>query len=206
VNLLAKVSFFFALPYQFHDQQKNDYDNWQNEWIAIAICSEMSGYYLMVSNESAMANTYTQIHIQVIFAVKSRAGLILPLWKEPLYRYISGIVANNGHKLLAINGIPDHVHLFFGMRPTQSLSDLMRMVKGNSSEWINEQGFVKGKFAWQEGYGAFSYSRSHVSNVIRYIQRQEMHHRKVAFLDEYKQLLDAFEVPYEERYLFKPVE
>lgn len=153
-----------------------------------------------------MANTYTQIHIQAIFAVKSRAGLILPDWKEQLYKYITGIVGNHGHKLLAINGMPDHVHLFFGMRPTQSLADLMRMVKGDSSEWINDQDFVKGKFSWQEGYGAFSYSRSHVQKVIRYVQQQEIHHRKIKFLDEYKRLLDAFEVPYEERYIFKPIE
>lgn len=153
-----------------------------------------------------MANTYTQIHIQVIFAVKNRVSLVLPDWKEQLHKYITGIVSNHGHKMLAINGMPDHLHLLLGMRPTQSLSDLMRMVKGDSSEWINNQGYVKGKFGWQEGYGAFSYSRSHVQKVIRYIQQQEEHHRKTRFLDEYRQLLDAFEVPYEERYIFKPIE
>lgn len=127
-------------------------------------------------------------------------------WKEELYRYITGIVQNQGHKVLAINGMPDHVHLFFGMRPAQSLSDLMRAVKGDSSKWINDKRFVRGRFSWQEGYGAFSYSKSHVPNVIQYIRNQENHHRKRTFIEEYHELLEKFEVPFEARYSFAAVE
>lgn len=119
-----------------------------------------------------MANTYTQIHIQVVFAVKYRAGLISKEWKDELYKYITGIVQNNGHKLLAINGMEDHIHVFFGMRPVQSLSDLLQDIKGNSSKWINDQRFLKTRFEWQQGYGAFSYAKSQVSTVITYIRNQ----------------------------------
>lgn len=150
-----------------------------------------------------MANTHTQIHIQAIFAVKTRISLIQSTWKEELYKYITGIVQSTGHKMLAINGMPDHIHMFFGMRPTESLSDLMQRVKANSSSWINKSRFVKGKFEWQEGFGGFSYSKSHVTRVIKYIQNHELHHKKRTFLQEYVALLDAFEVPYDERYIFK---
>lgn len=107
-----------------------------------------------------MPNTYTQIHIHVIFAIQNRLSLISKSWEKRLYQYITGIIQNHGHKLLSINGMPDHIHILFGMRPSQSLSDLMRDVKGDSSLWINENKFVAGKFSWQEGYGAFSYSKS----------------------------------------------
>ena len=152
-----------------------------------------------------MANTYTQIHIQAIFAVQNRQSLIRSGWKEELYKYMTGIVQNNNHKVLQINGMPDHIHLFIGMRPTQSLSDLMKVVKGDSSEWINKKGYTKGKFSWQAGYGAFSYARSQVPAVIRYIQNQEEHHRKKTFTEEYLDFLKAFEVEYDDRYVFKPV-
>jgi len=109
-----------------------------------------------------MPNTYTQIHIQCVMAVKFRQSLIGAAWKEQLHKYITGIVQNHGHKMIAINSMPDHLHLFIGFRPNQSLSDLMRLVKGESSEWINKQQFTPSAFRWQEGYGAFSYSRSHV--------------------------------------------
>ena len=101
--------------------------------------------------------------------------------------------------------MPDHVHLLFGMRPTQSLSELMQDIKGDSSKWINEKRYLKGKFSWQEGYGAFSYSKSHVSKVIKYIENQEEHHKKKSFIEEYKEFLDAFDVDYDERYIFKPI-
>ena len=153
-----------------------------------------------------MGNTFTQIHIQSVFAVQNRVSIIRKAWKDELYKYITAIIQSNGHKVLAINGMPDHVHVFFGLRPTQSLSDLMQDVKGDSSKWINERGFVKGKFSWQEGYGAFSYSRSHVGKVIDYIRNQEEHHRKKTFIEEYTELLDKFGVEYDERYIFKPVE
>jgi REP element-mobilizing transposase RayT len=150
-----------------------------------------------------MANTYTEIHVQFVFAVKYRDGLLLPSYKAELYQYISGILKPHNHKLLAINGMPDHIHIFIGMRPTQSISDLMQDIKGNSSKWINEKNFLKVKFEWQEGYGAFSYSKSHVNNVIDYIKNQEKHHKKESFRDEYLKFLKAFEIEYDERYIFK---
>lgn len=150
-----------------------------------------------------MANTYTQIHVQFVFAVKYRDGLINPLFKEELYQYISGIIKNHNHKLIAINGMPDHIHIFIGMRPTQSISELIQDIKGNSSKWINEKKFLKVKFEWQEGYGAFSYSKSHVPNVINYIKNQEEHHKKESFRNEYLKFLNSFEVEYDERFIFK---
>jgi len=153
-----------------------------------------------------MANTYTQIHIQAVFAVKYRAGLIASPWKDELYRYMTGILQHYGHKVLQINGMPDHIHILFGMRPTQALSELMQHVKQDSSGWINQKGFVLGKFAWQEGYGAFSYGRSDVPNVIAYIKNQEEHHRKRTFQEEYLEFLKDFEIDHDERYIFKPAE
>jgi putative transposase len=153
-----------------------------------------------------MANTYHQIHIQGIFAVKKRTGLIRKEWKDELYKYITGVIQKHDHKLLAINGMPDHVHVFFGMRPTQSLSDLMQDVKGGSSKWINEKKFIKEKFEWQGGFGAFSYSKSQSSQVIGYSQNQEVHHRKITFPDGYKKFPEKFEIDYDERYIFKEPE
>jgi len=153
-----------------------------------------------------MSNTFTQIHIQCVFAVKYRDAVIDPVWKERLHKYIISIINNNGHKVLSINSMPDHLHVFFGMRPKQSLSDLMRLVKGDSSEWINKQKLVKGKFRWQEGYGAFSYSKSHTDAVVKYIINQEEHHRKKTFLEEYHEMLEKFEINFEEEYIFKELE
>jgi len=153
-----------------------------------------------------MSNTYTQIHILCVFAVKFRQSVIQPVWKDRLHQYIIAIVRNNGHKVISINNMPDHLHLFFGFRPDQSLSDLMRMVKGESSEWINKEKFTPSVFRWQGGYGAFSYSRSQIKTVAEYIENQEEHHRKKTFLEEYKLFLDQFEVEYDERYIFKPLE
>jgi putative transposase len=153
-----------------------------------------------------MPNTYTQIHIHAVFSVQNRVCLISDSWKDQLYKYITGVIQNNSHKLLIINGMPDHMHILFGFRPTQSLSELMQDIKGDSSRWINEHRFVKGRFSWQEGYGAFSYSKSHVPRVIKYIQNQEIHHRKKSFIDEYIKMLDDFGVDYNDRYIFKPVE
>ena len=150
-----------------------------------------------------MANTYTQIHIQFVFAVKHRDGLIHASFKDELYQYISGIIKNNNHKLLAINGMPDHVHVLVGMRPTQSVSDLLQDIKGSSSKWINDKKFLRVRFEWQEGYGAFSYAKSEVNSVIRYIQNQEEHHRTKSFKDEYLMLLKDFDVEFDERYIFK---
>ncbi len=153
-----------------------------------------------------MANTYTQIHIQAVFAVKNRASLIGNSWKEDLYKYISGIVSGNNHKPIAINGMPDHIHIFFGLRPSQSLSDLMQDIKGNSSKWINNKGFVNGAFSWQEGYGAFSYRKSDVNQIVQYIANQEAHHRYKPFTEEYIDLLREFDVDYHDRYIFKTIE
>lgn len=153
-----------------------------------------------------MANTYTQIHIQVVFTVQNRDCVIRKTWKNELYKYLTGIIQNHNHKVLAINGMPDHIHILIGMRSTQSLSDLIQDIKGDSSKWINQKGFVKGQFSWQEGYGAFSYSKSHVNNVIDYIKTQEIHHQKKSFIDEYHDFLKKFEIDYDERYIFKAVE
>lgn len=153
-----------------------------------------------------MANTYTQIHIQAVFAVQNRDCLIRDVWKQELYQYIAGIVQRNKHKILAINGMSDHVHILFGFRPSQSLSELMQDIKGSSSKWINEKKFLKGKFSWQEGYGAFSYSKSGLSNVIEYIKEQEEHHKKRSFIDEYEDLLKEFGIDFDQRFVFKPIE
>lgn len=150
-----------------------------------------------------MANTYTQIHLQFVFAVKYRDGLIHASFKEELYKYISGIIQNYNHKVLAINGMSDHIHILIGMRPTQSISDLMQDIKGSSSKWINEKKFLKVKFEWQEGYGAFSYSKSNVQTVINYIKNQETHHKTKTFREEYLKFLEAFEIEFDEKYIFK---
>lgn len=161
---------------------------------------------ILLFNLNIMANTYTQIHIQCVMAVKFRQYLIESSWKDRLHKYITGIVQNNGHKILAINTMPDHLHLFFGMRPNQSLSDLMRLVKGDSSEWINKEKFTPALFRWQEGYGAFSYARSQVDVVVKYIRNQEEHHQKKTFLEEYEGFLTHFEIDFDNRYVFKPLE
>ena len=153
-----------------------------------------------------MANTYTQIQIQVVFTVRNRMNLIHASWRDELYQYITGIVQNHNHKMLQIGGMPDHLHIFIGMRPSQSLSDLMKKIKGDSSSWINAKGFVEGKFYWQRGYGAFSYATSQVPNVIRYIQNQEAHHGKKTFLEEYISMLSEFEIDYDHRYIFQSLE
>jgi len=153
-----------------------------------------------------MANTFTQIHIQTVFTVQDRSCIISKAWENELYKYITGIIQHHGHKVLAINGIPDHLHVFFGMRPTESLSDLMQDVKGDSSTWINKRGLVTGRFSWQEGYGGFSYSKSQVDHVIDYIKNQKIHHRRKTFIEEYMEFLEKFEMPYDRRYIFKPVD
>jgi REP element-mobilizing transposase RayT len=152
-----------------------------------------------------MANTYTQIHIHFVFAVKHRCGLIQPIWKDELYKYITGIIQNNHHKMICINGMPDHIHILVGIKPTKSISDLMKDVKAYSSKWINEKKLVQGKFEWQEGYGAFSYSKSQVNDVVNYIANQEQHHKIKTFKEEYIEFLQKFEVDYNEQYIFSDV-
>ena len=150
-----------------------------------------------------MANTFTQIHIQVVTAVRFRDSLIDPKWNARLHQYMTGIIQNHTHKVLAINSMPDHIHFLIGFRPHQSLSDLVGIVKGESSEWINQENLTLRKFRWQEGYGAFSYTKAQVIPVVNYILNQEEHHKKRTFLEEYKDLLDEFNIDYDERYIFK---
>lgn len=150
-----------------------------------------------------MPNTYTQLYIHFVFAAKYRMAIIQPEWEEQLHRYITGIVQNNGHKLLAINSATDHSHLFIGLNPSQSISELMRLVKGDSSEFVNKQGFTKRKFQWQEGYGAFSNSNSQIDSVVKYINNQKEHHRKKSFKEEYLNILKDYSVNYDEKYVFR---
>ena len=152
-----------------------------------------------------MSNTYTQIHIQTVFAVQCREALISPEWNERLYQYIVSIVNDQGHKTLAVGGVANHVQLLFGFRPTQSLSSLMMRVKRETSEWINKERLTKFRFQWQEGYGAFSYSKSHVPDVIRYILNQEAHHAKRSFREEYLDMLRKNEIEFDERYIFEDI-
>jgi REP element-mobilizing transposase RayT len=153
-----------------------------------------------------MANTYTQIYIQVVFAVQGRQCLIQPDHKEEIYRYITGIVTNQGQKMLQINGVADHVHLLIGMKPNVALSDLVRDVKVGSSKFINEERWIKGRFNWQEGFGAFSYGHSQLDKIIRYIQRQERRHQQSSFKSEYLALLRKFEIAFEDKYVFNFIE
>ncbi len=153
-----------------------------------------------------MVNTYSQIHIQAVFAVAGRRSLIHPDWKEELFKYIAGIFRNQKQKLLAIGGVQDHIHLLFGLRPNIAISDLLRDVKANSSAFVNESRLIRSRFSWQEGYGAFSYSKSQVDVVAKYVLNQEKHHARRTFKDEYVTMLDRFEVDYEDRFLFDWIE
>ena len=152
-----------------------------------------------------MANTYTQIYIQIVFAVEARQNLIRPDRKEELQKYISGIVTRQGQKLLAIHCMPDHTHILIGLKPNIALSDLVGDIKTGSTNHINENKWMAGRFSWQEGFGAFSYSHSQLTDVIGYIQKQEQHHAKKTFREEYLRLLEKFKVPHDERYIFKDV-
>ena len=154
-----------------------------------------------------MANTYTQLYIHCVFAVKYRAAMLQPEWDERLRQYITAIVQNHRHKMLAINNMQDHIHFFVGLNPSQSISDMLRIVKGESSEWINNEKFTKRKFNWQVGYGAFTHSKSQIDSVVKYIHGQQEHHKKTTFLEEYRKMLEQFGVQYDERYLFTlPIE
>jgi len=150
-----------------------------------------------------MANTYTQLSTHVVFAVKGRENILNAKLRPELFKYISGILSKNNQYSLAVNGYKDHVHMFFEMTPSKSLSDIVRIVKTNSSKWINENGFIAGKFSWQEGYGGFAYSRSHRDAVIKYIINQEEHHQKQTFREEYLNTLKSFEISYDEQYIFE---
>jgi putative transposase len=153
-----------------------------------------------------MANTYTQIYIQVVFAVQGRQNLTRPDRKEELQKYITGIVTRQGQKLIAIHCMPDHTHILIGLKPNMALSDLVGDIKTGSTNHINENRWVVGRFSWQEGFGAFSYSHSQLTDVIDYIRDQEKHHARTSFRQEYLQFLKKFEVAHDEKYIFKPVE
>jgi REP element-mobilizing transposase RayT len=150
-----------------------------------------------------MSNTYSQVYIHFVFAVKYRKAVILPEWEDELQKYITGIVQNNGHKMIAINNVPDHLHFFAGLNLKQSISQLMQLVKGDSSEFINKKQFTPRKFQWQDGYGAFSNSRSQIPGVVKYILNQKQHHLKKTFREEYLEILKAYEVDYDEKYIFQ---
>ena len=149
------------------------------------------------------AGTFSQIYIQIVFAVKGRNSLIHKNWEEELYKYITGIVQNKGQKMLAINGVQDHIHIFIGMKPSCRLSDLVREIKKSSNNFIKDKRFTKYNFEWQEGYGAFSYSHSALDNVIKYVNNQKEHHRKKTFKEEYLDFLEKFNIEFKNEYLFK---
>ena len=149
-----------------------------------------------------MAGTFSQIYIQVVFAVKGRASLIHASWEEELYKYITGIVTNKDQKLIAINGMPDHIHILIGMKPNCCLSDLAREIKKSSNAFVNQNKYTQRKFQWQEGFGAFSYSHSALDNVIAYIQNQKTHHGKHTFNEEYTELLEQYHIEHRDEYLF----
>ncbi|MDP3358894.1 MAG: IS200/IS605 family transposase [Lutibacter sp.] len=153
-----------------------------------------------------MPNTYSQIYIQIIFTVKGRENFINKKHQEELHKYITGIIAKRQQKLLAIYANPDHIHILVGLKPNISISDLVRDIKTGSSKFINDNKWVNGKFNWQEGFGAFSYSRSQIDTVINYIANQEVHHNKMSFKEEYIGFLKTYEIDYDENYLFEWIE
>ena len=148
------------------------------------------------------AGTFSQIYIQLVFVVKGRENLLKKDFREEVFRYMTGIIKAKGQKSIIVNGVEDHVHLFVGLKPSMKLSDLVRDVKNNTSNFINDKKFVKGHFAWQEGYGAFSYSQSHLERVYQYILNQEKHHEKKSFKKEYLELLEHFRIEYKDEFLF----
>ena len=149
-----------------------------------------------------MAGTFTQIYIQVVFSVKGRQNLLNKNWREEVFRYISGIITGKGQKSIIVGGHSDHVHILIGLKPTMALSDLVRDIKNNSSNFINDKKFIRGKFSWQEGYGAFSYGHLQIEDVYNYILNQEEHHRKKTFKEEYILFLKKYEIEHDERFLF----
>lgn len=150
-----------------------------------------------------MPNTYTQLYIQFVFAVKHRESLIKKEWKDELYKYITGVVQNNKSEMLAINGMPDHIHIFIGYKPTIAIPDLIKDIKLASGSWINDKGLTSHRFNWQEGYGAFSYRFRDIDEICKYIQNQESHHHRKTFREEYTALLNDFDVEYDDKYLFE---
>ncbi len=153
-----------------------------------------------------MAGAYSQIYIQVVFAVKGRQNLLAKSWRDEVFKYMSGIISNKGQKPIIVNGVDDHVHAFIGLKPAMALSDLVRDVKNNSTNFINDHAWINGKFSWQDGYGAFSYSHSQIESVYNYILNQEGHHPKQTFKDEYMDFLRKVEIEHDVKYLFEWIE
>ena len=153
-----------------------------------------------------LPNTFSQIYLQFVFAVKGRQSLIHQNHKVELHKYITGLVQTRKAKMLAIHCMPDHTHLFVGFKPTILISDFIKEIKVESNEFINLKKWTKGKFSWQTGYGVFSYSHSHLDRVVKYILNQEYHHQRKSFRQEYHELLEKFQIPFEERYLFEFIE
>ena len=153
-----------------------------------------------------MANTYTQIYMHVVFAVSARACVIRPERKEELQKYMSGIVSGQKQKLIAVHCMPDHTHILLGMKPDAALSSVVGKIKSGSTNHINEQRWLGCRFSWQEGFGGFSVSHSHVPRVAQYIANQERHHRRKSFQREYLDFLERHQIPHDERYLFTPIE
>ncbi len=150
-----------------------------------------------------MAGTYSQIYLHVVFAVKYRHGLLAASWRPRLLQYLNATIQEEHHKPLCLNGVADHVHLAIGIRPAQSVSELVQRIKQASSRWINDERLTVGKFAWQEGYGAFSVSPTHLPKLFAYIENQEAHHRERTFRAEYQQILEAYGIAYEDAHTFQ---
>jgi putative transposase len=150
-----------------------------------------------------MAGTFSQLYIQIVFAVNGRVNLLQEPWRQDVFKYMSGIIKGKNQKSIIVNGVKNHVHLFVGLKPSMAISDLVRDVKNNTSNFVNEHKVVRGKFSWQEGFGSFSYSHSQIEQVYQYILKQEEHHRKKTFKEEYLDFLHKFEVEYDEKYLFE---
>jgi REP element-mobilizing transposase RayT len=153
-----------------------------------------------------MAGTYSQIYIQIVFAVQGRQNLLQKDWRQEVFKYMAGIIKNKGQKPIIVNGVEDHVHVFVGLKPAMALSDLVRDIKNNSSNFINDHAWIKGRFNWQEGYGAFSYSHSQIGDVYDYILNQEGHYDKQTFKDEYMDFLEKFEIEHDVKYVFEWIE
>jgi REP element-mobilizing transposase RayT len=150
-----------------------------------------------------MANTYNKVYIQAVFAVKYRAAVLDKAWRDNVFAVMGNLINETGCNTIIVNGVEDHVHCFFSMKPSISISELMKIVKAKSSKYINENDFLKHRFEWQRGFGSFSYNQSQVDMIYNYIKNQEKHHAKTPFKKEYKAVLDEFEIPYEDQYLFE---
>ena len=149
-----------------------------------------------------MANTFSQIYLQFVFAVQKRRYLIPREHKEELHKYMTGLVQNRKAKMIAVHCMPDHTHLFVGFKPSVLISDFVKEIKVGSNSFINQKGWMDSKFKWQTGYGVFSYSQSQIDRVAKYVLNQEQHHKKRTFRDEYLDLLQKFDIPFDEKYLF----